>query len=358
MIPIRTSQWHFGTAYVVRSFLLLNVLIFLFMLMMDPGQGRTAVLVVDGDALTEGTPSRPVQYPSSSRDDFTIRYGAVPEIIVGFLDGNNATHEFIEDNRFSRSGRIHGEGIGIDLLDGFLLLFTPLTAMFIHAGWLHLIGNMLFLWVFGRSVEGRLGHLRFALFYLVVGYLAAAAHIFFDSSDLLPMIGASGAISGILGAHLLLFPRVMVQVLVPIILLIPLVIPGPVMIGFWFIINFFNGISSIASETSGSGGTAWFAHLGGFAAGLLLVYPFLIGRWRAPIGELSPNWNLPPMISGQVCNIFHSPRPLIDRILFRSGLGRIYRFLLSFSVLFRRFIRRRSSGGTDIFRYPPKKPSD
>ena len=381
MIPIRSSQWRLGVPHVVRGLIVLNVLVFVLMLTMND-QPRTAVLIVDGDSLVNDTPSRPVQYGSSARDDFTLRFGAVPELITGYLNGNSATHDFIEDNRFSNAGRTAEDGIGIDLLDGFLLLLTPLTAMFIHGGWIHLIGNMLFLWVFGQALEDRLGHWRFALFYLVSGYAAATAHIVIDASDLVPMIGASGAISGVLGAYLLLFPRAMIQVIVPLLLFIPVVVPAPLMIGFWFVLNVFSGISSIADQTSGSGGTAWFAHLGGFAAGFLLIYPFLIGRWKAPAGEIGPTWNLPPNVSHQLdrlprfgrstptdtlrwpdpddppttttTTLVEPPPSDLDagHLSQRgraAGLGRLFR---------RRPLprRRRRPGGTDIYRSPPDDP--
>jgi membrane associated rhomboid family serine protease len=234
-----------------------------------------------------------VQYPISERNEFTLRFGAVPELITGYLNGQDGTHTAIEDTRITRNGFSQAEGSGVDLLEGFLLLLTPLTAMFLHGGWFHIIGNMLFLWVFGYNVEDRLGHVRFGVFYLLVGYAAAAAHIWIGDGGLLPMIGASGAISGVLGAYLLLFPRALVQVLIPIIFLIPAVIPAPLMIGFWFFMNVVNGVIEPLRDASGSGGTAWFAHIGGFAAGLILIYPFLIGKWRAPIGETGPRWNMP-----------------------------------------------------------------
>ena len=299
MIPIGDSQRRLSTPYVTRVLLVVNALIFLYMLALDPS-GTSAVLIIDGDLTTSSalqSHEDAIAYPSSPRDDFTLRYGAVPEFIVGYLNGNNVSHDGVEAFRFNRFTGDRSGG-GVDLLDGVLLLLTPLTAMFLHAGWLHVIGNMLFLWVFGTSVEDRLGSWRFAAFYLVGGYAAAAAHIWIDSGDLVPMVGASGAISAVLGAYLLLFPRALVRVFLPIILLIPAVVPAPLMIGIWFALNLISGVGSLTAESVGSGGTAWWAHLGGFVAGMIFIYPFLIGRWRAPRQEVGPTWNLPPGVSG------------------------------------------------------------
>ncbi len=292
MIPIRDSQWRLSTPHVTRALIIINILVFLYMLTLSDGF-TAATVIVDNDDVELNRPGPEIQYPISDRDEFTLRFGAIPELITGYLNGQDGTHTAIEDTRRTRSGFSQAEGSGIDLLEGFLLLLTPLTAMFLHGGWFHIIGNMLFLWVFGDNVEDRMGHVRFGIFYGVVGYAAAAAHIWLGDGDLLPMIGASGAISGVLGAYLLLFPRALVQVLIPIIFLIPAVIPAPLMIGFWFFLNVINGVGDVVRETSGSGGTAWFAHLGGFAAGLVLIYPFLIGKWRAPLGETGPRWNMP-----------------------------------------------------------------
>ena len=203
----------------------------------------------------------------------------MPEFITGYLDDDTRAQEAVESQ-------------GVSLLPGFLILLTPLTAMFLHGGFFHLAGNMLFLWVFGDNVEDRLGSVRFLLFYVATGYLAAAAHIYIDAGDLLPMIGASGAISGVLGAYLLLFPRALVQVLIPLVLLIPAVVPAPLLIGIWFLLNVLPGVGSVVMESTGAG-TAWWAHIGGFAAGMLLVYPFLVGRWRAPRQEVTPTWSMP-----------------------------------------------------------------
>ena len=392
MIPIRDSQWRTTTPYVTRALIVINVLVFLLMFVMNDTPTR-AVFIIDDAAITEaGSPQAAeaiaaadprlesagefvfprrlgsdvfVRYPVSPRDEFTLRFGAVPEFITGEIDGNSTSHDVVELQ-------------GVQLFDGLiLLLLTPLFAMFLHGGFLHLIGNMLFLWVFADNVEDRLGHVRFALFYMVIGYAAVAAHILIDSGDLVPMIGASGAISGVLGAYLLLFPRSMIQVLIPIIFFIPAVIPAPLMIGFWFLLNLISGVGSIASDAVGSGGTAWFAHIGGFVAGMALIYPFLIGRWRAPAGAIGPTWNLPPSFgfgfgarrhrqsqrqphrpppldttATPDTNLLEFPVPPARRARIRSplslrpGLGR---------RRLPRLRRRKKPGGIDAFRNPPDR---
>lgn len=162
------------------------------------------------------------------------------------------------------------------------VLVTPLTSMFLHGGWLHLLGNMIFLWVFGDNVEDAMGHVRYAVFYVVVGVAATATHIALNQSDLVPAIGASGAIAGVLGAYLVLYPRARVSAILPIFILfwIPFQVPAALLIGFWFLLQVFSGVASLAAADI-SGGTAWFAHIGGFIAGVILIRFFVIGRhWQ------------------------------------------------------------------------------
>jgi membrane associated rhomboid family serine protease len=153
---------------------------------------------------------------------------------------------------------------------------TLFTSMFLHGGWGHLFGNMLFLWIFGDNIEHRLGHLRFILFYLAAGLAASFAHIFFNSGSIIPAVGASGAISGVLGGYLLMFPRNRVYVLtwggV-------MAVPAVFMLGLWILTQFVNGVGSIATtEETGGGGVAYMAHIGGFIAGLVLAPVFAMGR--------------------------------------------------------------------------------
>ncbi len=159
---------------------------------------------------------------------------------------------------------------------------TLFTSMFLHGGWMHLIGNMLYLWIFGNNVEDAMGHGRYLLFYLVCGVAAAFAQALPNPQSTLPMIGASGAISGVLGAYLLLYPHARVVVGIPLgFLLHTMVLPAGWVLGFWFL---FQLISSAAAP-AGSGGVAFGAHIGGFVAGMLLVPLFKRGEvrlWQPP----------------------------------------------------------------------------
>jgi membrane associated rhomboid family serine protease len=153
---------------------------------------------------------------------------------------------------------------------------TLFTSMFLHGGWGHLGGNMLFLWIFGDNIEHRLGHLRFLVFYLACGLAASVAHIVFNSGSAIPAVGASGAISGVLGGYLLMFPRNRVYVLTwgGVV-----AVPALFMLGLWILTQFVNGVGSIAvTGETGGGGVAYMAHIGGFVAGLVLAPLFSIGR--------------------------------------------------------------------------------
>jgi membrane associated rhomboid family serine protease len=161
-------------------------------------------------------------------------------------------------------------------------LVTIATSMFMHGGWLHLLGNMLFLWIFGDNVEDALGHVRFGLFYLVGGVAAVAAQLAVDPSTSTPMIGASGAISAVLAGYLSLYPRARVLVLVPIFIVITFFeFPAWLVILEWFALQLLSGFSNLALGAQGAG-VAWFAHIGGFIAGLVLIRVFMVGRVRLP----------------------------------------------------------------------------
>lgn len=151
---------------------------------------------------------------------------------------------------------------------------TLLTSMFLHGGWAHLGGNMLYLWIFGDNLEKVMGHLRFLVFYLVCGVAAAFAHIAFNLRSAVPTVGASGAISGILGGYLLLFPRNRVRVMMRGGVTS---VPAFVMLGMWILIQLVSGFGSI-TQTGESGGVAFMAHVGGFVAGLVLVRLFARNR--------------------------------------------------------------------------------
>jgi len=145
---------------------------------------------------------------------------------------------------------------------------TLFTSMFLHGGWLHIAGNMLYLWIFGNNVEDATGRVRFFIFYVLCGLFAAYVHAFMNQSSLTPMIGASGAISGVLGAYLLLYPRARVVTLVILGFYIRTVeVPAMIVLGLWFVLQF---LSALVSSGSG-GGVAWYAHIAGFAAGIILI---------------------------------------------------------------------------------------
>jgi membrane associated rhomboid family serine protease len=151
-----------------------------------------------------------------------------------------------------------------------------LTSMFMHGGWMHLIGNMWFLWLFGNNVEDAMSRPRFVVFYLLCGLAAALAQVYADPESAIPMVGASGAISGVMGAYLVLFPRVRVFTFVPLfIVMTSVALPAWVMLLYWMFLQFIGGLGSIADE---GGGVAFWAHIGGFIAGVVLVKLFASPR--------------------------------------------------------------------------------
>ena len=175
---------------------------------------------------------------------FVYQYGAIPAVIFGF------------------------ESLPAEV-QAIPASFSLLTSMFLHGGLMHLIGNMLYLWIFGNNIEDAMGHGRFVLFYLLCGVLAALSHALTDPSSQLPMIGASGAISGVLGAYILLYPRARVLVLIPLGFFTRLMyIPAGFVLGIWFLFQLISGGISVGQS---GGGVAWFAHAGGFVAGMVLV---------------------------------------------------------------------------------------
>ena len=155
-------------------------------------------------------------------------------------------------------------------------LVTLLTSMFLHGGWLHIGGNMLFLWVFGDNVEDTMGHVSFLIFYLLTGIAAGLAQVLIDTNSIIPLVGASGAISGVLGAYIVLFPRGLIRTLVVFGFFVTVVmIPAWVQIGLWILLQFVNGFASLGVTTEETGGgVAFFAHIGGFIAGAILVWLF------------------------------------------------------------------------------------
>jgi membrane associated rhomboid family serine protease len=155
------------------------------------------------------------------------------------------------------------------------------TSMFMHGGWMHVLGNMLYLWIFGDNVEDALGTGRYLLFYLAAGIIAGLAQVAINPTSDIPTLGASGAVAGVLGAYLVLYPRQRVRTVVFLGVFVRVIeLPALVLLGFWFLLQLVNGLASVA--TMSSGGVAWFAHLGGFVAGLLvglMARPRLRTQW-------------------------------------------------------------------------------
>ncbi len=216
MIPLRVDILRTRAAIMNGLLITLNVLAFLYELTMSPRTGRA----------------------------FIYTFGLVP-----------AHTQLL----FARPGISFGQAI--------LPMFT---SMFLHGGWLHLLGNMLFLWVFGGSVEETLGHIQYLIFYLICGIGSATVHTVFNWGSKIPTVGASGAISGIMGAFIVLYPRARVTTLIPALFLFFTVrIPAYLMLGYWFFLQFFSGVASLGM--SDQGGVAWWAHVGGFILGAMLV---------------------------------------------------------------------------------------
>ncbi|MFN7918414.1 MAG: rhomboid family intramembrane serine protease [Vicinamibacterales bacterium] len=157
---------------------------------------------------------------------------------------------------------------------------TLLTSMFLHGSWSHVIGNMWYLWIFGDNVEDRMGHGRFIVFYLLCGCVAAFGQILLDPESTVPMIGASGAIAGVMGAYFVLYPQSRVLTLVPFIIFVDIIeLPAIFLLGFWFLMQLFSaGAIAVTASTGGSGGVAFMAHVAGFVMGLIGVFAFRKNR--------------------------------------------------------------------------------
>jgi membrane associated rhomboid family serine protease len=188
-------------------------------------------------------------------DAFIKTYGLVPSHISQALAGHHYTLE-----------------------QALIPLFT---CMFLHGGFLHIIGNMWFLWIFGANVEDRMGSLPYLIFYLICGIGSGAAEVAFSWGSHIPSIGASGAISGVLGAYIVLFPKSRILSLVPLLIIWFLwKVPAIIFIGLWFIMQFLSGVISLGAQSVSGGGVAWWAHVGGFLLGLLFVKAFATSSTR------------------------------------------------------------------------------
>jgi membrane associated rhomboid family serine protease len=223
MIPLRDDQPTFSTPFINYFLIVLNVLVFFF------------------EGLVE------VQTPGAIHA-FNSVFGVIPERTVAVLTGQS--------------------------FDSPATAILPLfTSMFLHGSFMHLAGNMLFLWIFGDNVEDYLGHFRYLIFYLGSGLAAATAHILLNPNSPVPTVGASGAIAGVMGAYFILYPRSRVLVWFPPIFLFQ--VPAWLMLGYWFLIQFLSGTAtSIALTSETAGGIAFWAHVGGFVAGVVLIKLF------------------------------------------------------------------------------------
>lgn len=201
-----------------------------------------------------------VSLPPRASEAFVVAYGMVPAKIQYALAG---THH-------------------VTLTQG---LASLLTCMFLHGGWMHIIGNMWFLWIFGGNVEDRLGSFGYLLFYFVCGIGSSVSELVFTWGSHLPSIGASGAISGVLGAYIVFFPASRILTLVPLFVIWFLArIPAFIFIGLWFVIQFLSGVGSLTEAAPGTGGVAWWAHVGGFAMGAFIALPIRrrpADNWRS-----------------------------------------------------------------------------
>jgi membrane associated rhomboid family serine protease len=204
-----------------------------------------------------------------TNDKFTYAYSTVPQEIKTGVDIDRPVPVEFGNQRGT-----------IDLQPTQPTVYiTLLTSMFMHGGWMHLLGNMLFLWIFGDNLENRMGRFRYLIFYLVTGLAASLAHVFstfaFGDNPFIPSLGASGAISGVLGGYLVLFPRRQVRVIMMRMLT---TVPAIVAIGLWFVLQLIQAFGVIAAGPQSGGGVAFMAHVGGFVAGLILVKLFAAGR--------------------------------------------------------------------------------
>lgn len=204
--------------------------------------------------------------------EFTLSFGLIPATFTNLPRGEitSAFTQYLSDATNSR--------IFLDATPNSPYL-TVFTSMFMHGGIAHIFGNMLFLWIFGDNVEGALGHMKFAIFYILCGIGAAAGQIFIDVNSMVPMIGASGAIAGVLAAYMLRYPRARIHTFVFLVIIFTTIkIPAFIVIGIWFATQVLSGIGALGVDTSG--GVAWFAHIGGFITGVLLERFFKFVRLK------------------------------------------------------------------------------
>ena len=236
------------------AFVALNVAAFLFWQPLGGAADEpTNILAAPGRPLTEG-------------ELFTFCHGGIPEELID----------------------LQAEPALTEACDGKSPLFSLFTSMFLHGGIVHIGGNMLFLWIFGNNVEDRLGHVRYFFFYLLAGVVATYAHVLTDTSSVIPLIGASGAIAGVLGAYIVMYPHARVLTALLFFFITVVELPAIVVLGFWFVIQAFQGVGSLGAENLG--GVAWWAHIGGFAFGAAVAWIFYRNRPRPQEVIVPPEW--------------------------------------------------------------------
>ncbi len=183
---------------------------------------------------------------------------------------------------FIRTAAVTPADVSASILQGHMAVrpfLTLFSSMFLHGGWMHLLGNMLYLYIFGDNVEDRLGHGAYCVFYLLCGAGSALVQVYAAQNSAAPLIGASGAISGVLGAYFLLYPKARVLTLIPLFVFFPVVeIPAFLFLGFWFLLQFVQAALASGAGDAAAGGVAWWAHAGGFVAGAVLLPLFLLYR--------------------------------------------------------------------------------
>ena len=217
MFPLRDDRPHYSRPYVTLLLIACNVLVFLYEMLLSP----------------------------YARNAFIATYGMIPD------------HEYFRP-------------------------ITLLTSMFLHGGWLHIISNMMFLWAFGRSLEDGMGRARYLIFYMLCGVAAGLTQLYFNPDLRVPTVGASGAIAAVMGAYMITFPRAYIHTLIFVFVFVTTVdIPAVFILGYWFLTQLFNGVGTIGYSHVSQGGTAWFAHIGGFLAGLVAIKMLGIDDERA-----------------------------------------------------------------------------
>jgi membrane associated rhomboid family serine protease len=201
-------------------------------------------------------------------------------MVIPLRDIQTRLEGFLREGAFVPSRFFLPGNTGSDIQSIFL-------SMFLHGGWAHILGNMLYLWIFGDNVEDRLGHVPYLVFYLLAGVAATLAHAFASPHSTMPAIGASGAISGVLGAYLIMFPKARVVTIIPLGFFLRMAeLPALVVLGMWFVLQLFSGAASLgAASAQESGGVAWWAHIGGFVFGMI-VGVFFRGRTEPRTGWL------------------------------------------------------------------------